>query len=76
MMHSSPDIVKNSAGFFCARVTAAVFGVKERNGGLDHVALSSVPHWDSIHLAMNDPSLLDQTGRQGLCQKGLFNLLS
>lgn len=44
MTHSSPDIVKNSTGFFCARVTAAVLSVKERNGCLDHVAPSSLPH--------------------------------
>lgn len=39
MTHSSPDIVKNSTGFFCA----AVLSVKERNGCLDHVA-PSLPH--------------------------------
>lgn len=44
MMHSSPYIVKKTAGFFSARVTAAVCSVKERDGCLDHVALSSVPH--------------------------------
>lgn len=44
MMHSSPDIVKNYAGFFCARVTAAVHTMKERDGCFNDVALSSVPH--------------------------------
>lgn len=35
MMHSSPYIVKKTAGFFSARVTAAVCSVKERDGCLD-----------------------------------------